>query len=319
MQRYFRLILAPLALLPGLLSPAAPAAEETDLYRVELLLFVNEGNQGAEQWAPYPELAYPESARFLIDPDYLETTLAAFPGDAELDDRGRQLISMPEESEEDAEQRPAPPAGTPEVTEDAEPEPEPPVRLYHLLPRSEREINTWGVSRSERYRILFHEAWIQPVGEAEQALPIVLDRSGNSGDWPLWQGSIRLFRKPFLQLETNLWLNTQAGYFPPGWQMPPPPIGPASVLVDGLPPHEYLALQAAEEEAERLLLEGTPAPPATAAAAPPQPPEPSWPFRHSVLLQQERGMRSGEVHYLDHPLLGLVIKLTPFDPEAPAP
>lgn len=33
-------------------------------------------------------------------------------------------------------------------------------------------------------------------------------------------------------------------------------------------------------------------------------------------LQQERRMRSGELHYVDHPVLGLLIKVTPHDPEA---
>ena len=34
------------------------------------------------------------------------------------------------------------------------------------------------------------------------------------------------------------------------------------------------------------------------------------------LLQQKRKMRSNEVHYIDHPMLGLVIKLTPLDADA---
>jgi hypothetical protein len=32
-------------------------------------------------------------------------------------------------------------------------------------------------------------------------------------------------------------------------------------------------------------------------------------------MQQKRKMRSKEVHYLDHPLLGVVIKLMPLDEE----
>ena len=40
-------------------------------------------------------------------------------------------------------------------------------------------------------------------------------------------------------------------------------------------------------------------------------PGPVSPYRHAVLLQQKRRMRSNEVHYIDHPMLGLVVKLTP--------
>ena len=38
---------------------------------------------------------------------------------------------------------------------------------------------------------------------------------------------------------------------------------------------------------------------------------PVYPFRHAVLIKQARRMRSNEVHYIDHPLLGLIIKFTP--------
>jgi hypothetical protein len=43
--------------------------------------------------------------------------------------------------------------------------------------------------------------------------------------------------------------------------------------------------------------------------------EPVYGFRHAVLMQQKRRMRSQEVHYLDHPMLGVVIRLNPVDEE----
>jgi len=38
---------------------------------------------------------------------------------------------------------------------------------------------------------------------------------------------------------------------------------------------------------------------------------PVYPWRHAILLQQKRRMRSTEVHYIDHPMLGVVIKISP--------
>jgi hypothetical protein len=32
-----------------------------------------------------------------------------------------------------------------------------------------------------------------------------------------------------------------------------------------------------------------------------------------VLLQQRRRMRSGELHYIDHPLLGVVVRIRPLE------
>jgi hypothetical protein len=37
---------------------------------------------------------------------------------------------------------------------------------------------------------------------------------------------------------------------------------------------------------------------------------PEYSYRHAVLLQQRRRLRSGELHYIDHPLLGLLIKIS---------
>jgi hypothetical protein len=41
-------------------------------------------------------------------------------------------------------------------------------------------------------------------------------------------------------------------------------------------------------------------------------PEPAadYEFRHAVVIRQQRRMRSNELHYIDHPMLGIVIKIT---------
>ena len=43
---------------------------------------------------------------------------------------------------------------------------------------------------------------------------------------------------------------------------------------------------------------------------------PVYPWRHAVRLQQKRRMRSNVVHYIDHPMLGVIIQLIPLDDEA---
>jgi hypothetical protein len=35
-------------------------------------------------------------------------------------------------------------------------------------------------------------------------------------------------------------------------------------------------------------------------------------------MQQSRRMRSGELHYLDHPVFGLAVRVTPYEPPKPA-
>ena len=47
----------------------------------------------------------------------------------------------------------------------------------------------------------------------------------------------------------------------------------------------------------------------------PEPEGPLYPWRHAVTLKQERRMRSTEIHYIDHPMLGVVVKLSPLTEE----
>ena len=42
-------------------------------------------------------------------------------------------------------------------------------------------------------------------------------------------------------------------------------------------------------------------------------PEPEWIPLRAAKIERSRRMRSGEVHYLDHPLLGMVVKVTPWE------
>jgi hypothetical protein len=163
------------------------------------------------------------------------------------------------------------------------------------------------MQRSGRYTTLFHQAWLQPVADRNRALALVLDRSGDTGDWPVLQGSVTLYLSRYLHLETNLWLNTDGDYLPGEWRMPPPPLGPPSLIVE----------EVVEEPMAEPLVERWPEPPeGEAGETPPEVEnEPAYPFRHAVLLQDRRRMRSEEVHYLDHPLVGLVVKLTPLTAE----
>jgi hypothetical protein len=157
----------------------------------------------------------------------------------------------------------------------------------------------------------------------------VLDHSGDDQQWPPLQGSINLFLTRYLHLETDLWLNTGGDYLPGGWRMPAPPFGPPSLVIEeeaeidisaaidalstggaadpaAVPADDPGQAPEAAMGGDASPRDTTPAPGEMAAAA-----APVYPFRHAVQLQQTRRMRSGEVHYIDHPLLGIIVKLTP--------
>jgi len=299
LHSYFRVCAAAaLAVLLG--APSYAGGERW--FRVELLVFSHEAAQTTEQWAAIPDLAYPNAARFLIDPQRVKGNRAKYPGDSVVDQFGRQTVTIAQGTQATPGMRdPNAPGGVGAARRLPTP--------FVTLPSAQREFRGKAayMQRSGRYRTLFHETWVQPVTDQASTLPIVLDRSGDTGQWPLLQGSIKLYLARYLHLATNLWLNTQGDYLPGEWQMPAPPLGPPSLIIEGLP----------EPEEE----------PGSAWSTPPEQPStlaegqeqalaaeelgPVYPYRHAVLLQQKRRMRSTEVHYIDHPLLGVVIKLTP--------
>jgi Peptidoglycan-binding protein, CsiV len=266
-----------LFLVTALLSPLVIAQPEP-LYRVELLVFSQPSGATAEQWEAIPKLEYPNRSRFLIYPGEQQTGPAGLSGTSTA-------------------------ASSAIGTETAPIGPTQPLAFATVSP-GDRQFagKADAMQRSGRYRILFHEAWMQPMGGQSETLPIVLDRSGDGGPWPALQGTIKVYLSRYFYLETNLWLNTQGEYLQSSWRMPAPPLAPASSARKEVMPVSTNQINGTTYQQQPS--------PQTAMV---ETLEPDYPFRHAVLLQQTRRMRSGEVAYLDHPLLGVLIKITPLN------
>ena len=269
-------------LLATLVLPQWVQAQSDQLYRVELLVFSRPAGAGAEHWDAIPELAYPARSRFL---SY----------------RGEQVErpaspSMPDSTA-------APGGGL--VAGPSQPTP------FTTLAAGERRFaaKAAAMQRSGRYRILFHETWIQPMGSQASAMPIVLDRSGDGGPWPALQGSIKLYLSRYFYLDTNLWLNTQGEYLPGDWRMPAPPLAPVSPAAQrstAIAVQPTSLAEPADAEQVAIQFEAETGPELDAAGA-------EYPYRHAVQLKQTRRMRSGQVVYIDHPLLGVLVTITPLE------
>ena len=245
----------------ALLLPSVALAQADSWYRVELMVFSYPAGGTAEQWDATPDLAYPDNARFLTLPGDHSALPGAVPNGSTTGDEPSAAASL----------QPTP---------------------FATLPATQREFASKADSmqRGGRYRILFHEAWLQPMMGQSAALPIVLDRSGDGGQWPALQGTIKLYLSSDVNVETNLWLNTQGDYLHSAWRMPQPPLGPPSIAF-------------------------------RPQSAVPGANDPTYPYRHAVLLQQTRSLDSGEVNYIDHPMLGVLVKVLPIseiDQGAPA-
>lgn len=337
----------------GIMTACQVAAQDDRWFRVELLIF-SQGAAGAENseaWDPTPTLAYPAKRRFLIDAERVAANLSLHealsdplaPTDtaSDTDEFGYQTITISHVTEEVEDSDPeigaisiTDPLAVPLESElelsvsdapsDAPITPTP----FTVLPRSELEFQGKAayMQRSGRYKTLFHETWLQPMAAKTSAIPIIIDRSGDDESWPMLQGSVTFYLSRYLHLETNLWLNTAGGYLPPEWSMPPAPLGPKSLMVIQPPEEEpiydpllpiddpLLAIDAQELPSaytEEVMSEEL----MTEEETELEPAEPLSPWRHAVVLSQERRMRSTEVHYIDHPLLGVVVKISPVTEE----
>ncbi len=300
----------------ALLPPCAAMAQDTDgqrWFRVELLVFSHEaGDTGNEQWEATPDLSYPPASRFLIEPERVAANIREYGTDSVVDEFGRQIFTAGQEPGVIPGETGAAGAVDPDVPVDASTALEP--RPFVTLPEEQLVFRGKAayMQRSGHYRTLFHRSWLQPVSDEENTLPIVLDRSGDTHDWPRLQGSIKLYLSRYLHLETNLWLNTQGNYLPGQWRMPAPPLGPPSLIIEEVPG----PAGAGEPGPMWLETDATAAPePGDEPADPNAVLEPQYPYRHAVLLQQKRRMRSSEIHYIDHPLLGVVVVVEPVLPE----
>jgi hypothetical protein len=328
--------LLPLFILSCFGFPHASLAQDDRWFKVELLVFgqASQQNAGSEFWEPSPTLEYPPQFRFLVNPSSLETHLEEYNATGDVDEFGREILTviaplldengepLLETSEEALTGIPSELPGDSQVPPEQALAEEPEIlpltpTPFTALAGSAMEFRGKAayMARTGRYEILFHESWVQPVASQERALPIVLDRSGDTLEWPRLQGSVKLYLSRFLHIQTNLWLNTMGEYLPEYWQIPPAPLGPQSLIIE-YPELPKIALEAlASDESpppiESIESDGELSAEGDLALDT----EPLYPWHHAVLLQQTRRMRSTEVHYIDHPMLGVVVLVTPITDE----
>ena len=138
-----------------------------------------------------------------------------------------------------------------------------------------------AIERAEQYRMLYHAVWRQPVGDTGSATPIFVAGGDHRGSLAELRGVVAL--------EFNA--------------------GRDRVIFSA----DLRLLEfGAEAGGERSLprLPEAFAQTANDAAAPA--------ISRIYPLRQRRELRSGEFHYLDHPALGIVVQITPYDRPPPA-
>ncbi len=274
---------------------AAVAPDGFRWFQVEISIFTNEFPEyrNAEFWSPERlELAYPRRTREfdrLADFLQIEELEQRVYGDLNRDPAGTPVA--PAESLEVPGQQPEPP---PPLTGPFPRRADGGLRLpdferdsYLLLPTGLSDFQTTNarLERSPNNRLLFTGLWRQPVVATDDATALVVRGGREFGGRHELEGSVTVRfnqNEDRVVIDADLWLIefTSPGTGDPAWKMPPLPPGPdrASGGAAGI----------------------------------------DFGINRIVQMRQSRDMRSNEFHYLDHPALGLVISVHPYDPPPPA-
>lgn len=265
-------------------------------YRVEVLIFERQYRNESpldEKWPRNISLSYPEKTRYLHDPDQ--------PG---LD--------------------------TP-IDPDS----------FQTLPDSDLKLTRHrsAVEKDYRLRTLFHSAWKQPLGPTQSA-PALVIRGGNAyGEHYELEGVLTFGVSRYVHVDTDLWLSEfvpNHGQEPEYWMALPSL--PGTFEDGGIPTLGGLMFDDTTDEADGE--------PESETAVEPMPEDqvdyhsnltnaqsdqtegpmdrsdelvdPMEELRDApyfikdiVTMRQSRRMRTNELHYLDHPRIGILIQIEP--------
>ncbi len=184
-----------------------------------------------------------------------------------------------------------------------------------LLADSEKQLlpAVKRIHRSGKQQVLFHESWIQAIDSRKTAPNIAIHGGGQYDNHFELEGSIRLSRERYLHIETNLWLNSFT--INVGQEGEPWPLLPL------LPSQPYIP-QNNDQDSENDVFDNS---------------DIQWNDlqefgsqfqaiienqylnKRVVTMKQHRKMRSKELHYLDHPQMGLLLQITPYEAPEPEP
>lgn len=147
-----------------------------------------------------------------------------------------------------------------------------------------------AIERSADHRLLFQGLWRQPVFNEDQAIPLYIEAGLRYGEQHELQGSITIrfnANRDRVVIDADLWLTEYSAAADPDSEWVLPSI-----------PEQFQS----EVEADQI------------------PVDLLYSINRVFHLQQSRDMRSTEFHYIDHPALGLVVLVLPYEvPAIPAP
>ena len=300
---FFRAGLVLTASLMTMLAAPAPASAQNGnrWYQIEVTVFAHENsNLQQEQW-PTQDLAlsYPEQTReldsllkhlSLDDWSVLQPVSATRMPSNEIavdGDSDEPLLSPGPNALRSSNYR------LPDTLRDA----------FVALPAADHDFTQTNraLTQSTAYRVLYHNAWRQPVLRAPDATPIAIAGGRQFGQHHELEGTLTIRfnqSRDRVLLDTNLWLAR------------------FSSQLNSQPPEQSNILQLPLSPFAPDLPEQTPDLISTASDNQPALTERYY-ASQVFAMNDSRPMRSNEFHYLDHPAIGVLVQVFPYEPPAP--
>ncbi|MEY3018794.1 MAG: hypothetical protein RL336_1929 [Pseudomonadota bacterium] len=295
-----------------LIYPGVTSAANDPWYQIEMIVFAHHDDNAAqeEHWPDDVNLTYPSNMKTLFEltrlpqqvDDSFSTTLQVDTPDllAMLEAINQDKATShndPDVFETNTEQTTSAPENilvedTPVVTDvptDSSEDALPPLAFQLLDTGDENLAVALGhLRRIDRYRPLFHHIWQQPLQDRQHSPSILVTGGDAYGKHFELEGSVKISVERYLHIDTDLWLHS----FAPNFGQP------ATVQVPTLP----LPMQAEEVTQDTIN-------PLLSSFLN----DDTHVVSRTVTLRQSRRMRSGEIHYLDHPLMGVIVLVTPLE------
>ena len=325
----YKIVTAALFRFIALAAGHISAEEPPQPYHIEVVVFerLATAYDAPEYWRKDFALAYPPNYR-LIQP--YEITLPSDNTDtAEINNTEPAQLSMdtmPADVEDDLTSINI---SEPTLPRSARALPERPAETYSLNAQAN------SIDRKSQMRVLFHKAWQQALIATEKAPYVVLTGGEVFDGVHELGGTIRLSVQKFIHVDTQLWLTQFGPNYGQESEWPIIPLAPTSST-----PHQ---------EQQDLLIQSDQAPAeyginqsamnaitntSTFSGTVFSPNSFNNPLRLNnrldvgqqrqylanevIVLEQSRRMRSQELHYIDHPRLGILIKIIPLSFEEAA-
>jgi len=158
-----------------------------------------------------------------------------------------------------------------------------------------------SIQLSSNYEIMTSASWKQPALDKEQAIPVLIQAGDEFGGYFELEGSVTLTVSRYLHMKADLWLSEyiqQVEMIAPWWES-------TNTVADSFggdfDPSEPSAAPAYQD----IDFGSQPSYSETVT---------HYESVRTVVLNESRRMRSGELHYLDNPMFGLLVKVVPYEP-----